>query len=154
MANNCWYCRKGGIVDLYMAGRTGVCPICRSGVNVQFDVGRFVTLDNITTEVDNWAKSSTGSSESNEPLTMAQLKALPDGTKVYCYRFENGKLLPDEWEVRRTKQGNQLKRNGGTLLFTSIAIDSKQNTSNRRCFLKEVDLNGGNSGNSGTQREY
>jgi hypothetical protein len=48
MANNCWYCRKGGIVDLYFAGRTGVCPICRSGVNVVINI-TIPPIEGITT---------------------------------------------------------------------------------------------------------
>lgn len=155
--SSCWYCRKGGLVDLYFTGRTGVCPGCGKGVNVKFDAERFMTLDTILTGVEEWAKSTgSGGSGTNEPLTLAQLKALPDGTKVYCYKLVDGKLQPDEWEVCRTKSGDRLMRSGGLLLLASIAIDSKSNDSNRRCFLKEVDLNGGNSGNSGngSQREY
>ena len=26
--NACWYCRKGGLVDLYLAGAMGICPSC------------------------------------------------------------------------------------------------------------------------------
>lgn len=32
-ANACWYCRKDGIVDLYLAGRPGICPNCRRVCN-------------------------------------------------------------------------------------------------------------------------
>lgn len=155
MANNCWYCRKGGLVDLYFAGRTGVCPGCGRGVNIVFDAERFMTLDAILTGVEEWAKSvgtgGTGGSEPNEPLTMAQLEALPNGTNVYCYRIENGKLVPDENEVCRTKQGNKLTRKDGWLFLSSVGIDSDSNNSDRRAYLKEVDLSGGNSG---SQREY
>lgn len=63
MANTCWYCRKGGIVDLYFAGRVGACPKCGKGVNVVFDVERFITLDNITTSVDEWVKSTNGGTQ-------------------------------------------------------------------------------------------
>lgn len=146
MTSSCWYCRKGGLVDLYFAGRTGVCPKCGKGVNVKFDTERFMTLDTILTGVEEWAKSAgTGGSKPNEPLTMAQLEALPDGTKVYCYQLKNGKLVPDQWEVCRTKRGNRIERNNGGYHWSNqIAIDSEDNHNNRRCFLKEVDLNGGN----------
>ena len=26
--NACWYCRKGGLVDLYLDGAMGICPSC------------------------------------------------------------------------------------------------------------------------------
>lgn len=26
--NACWYCRKGGVVDIYLAGAMGICPSC------------------------------------------------------------------------------------------------------------------------------
>lgn len=143
MTSSCWYCRKGGLVDLYFAGRTGVCPKCGKGVNVKFDTERFMTLDTILTGVEEWAKSAgTGGSEPNEPLTMAQLKALPDGTVVYCYKLVKGKLEPDEWSVKRIKKDNMFKRSsGGYHWVNQIAIDGESNRNNRRCFLKEVDLN-------------
>lgn len=148
MANNCWYCRKGGIVDLYFAGRTGVCPICRSGVNVQFDVGRFVALDNITTEVDNWVKGM-GGSEPNEPLTMAQLKELPDGVKLYSYT-DYGKQFEAIVTVDKEKEWIKYEK-GGHNRFEQSATDGKDNRFNRRLYLKDPKSNGGNSG---TQREY
>lgn len=157
MTSSCWYCRKGGLVDLYFAGRTGVCPKCGKGVNVKFDAERFMTLDTILTGVEEWAKSAgTGGSEPNEPLTLAQLEALPNGTTVYCYKLVDGKLEPDDWCIKRTKNGKKLKHNGGWMQLEKYAIDAEKNTRHRRAYLKEVDLNTGNSGNSGNgkPREY
>lgn len=153
MANNCWYCRKGGLVDLYFAGRTGVCPGCGRGVNIVFDAERFMTLDTILTGVAEWAKSVGTGGEPNEPLTKAQLEALPNGTKVYCYRLKDGELVPDEWNIRRVKKDHKLVHgnNNNWMPWKEYAIDHECNTKNRRVYLKEVDLNGANSG---SHRDY
>lgn len=132
MANNCWYCRKGGIVDLYMAGRVGICPICRSGVNV------VVNFDVPTIEI------TAPNSESNEPLTMAQLEALPDGAKLYSYAKSSRGRDNHDFEGIVTVNAKEKKiiyASGGYNWFKSSAIDGTQNMYNRRLYFKELDLN-------------
>ena len=137
MANNCWYCRKGGLVDLYFAGRTGVCPSCGSGVNVKFDVDKFVTIDEIVNALDRWAKSVC--SESNEPLTMEQLKALPDGTTLYSYT-DYGKKFEDIVTVNAREKRIMYPRSGYNR-FNQSAVDGDQNVFNRRLYLKDPQSN-------------
>lgn len=68
--NACWYCRKGGLVDLYLDGAMGICPNCKRVCN---DIRRSCPVD----------IERKPSKRKNEPLTIEELKALPVGTKVY-----------------------------------------------------------------------
>jgi hypothetical protein len=107
-ANSCWYCRKGGVVDLYFAGRTGICPSCKRVCNenrpTPFDM---TPIGNAVIEFK--------PKKENEPLTTEELEKLPDGSKVFVVWCENGKGEPTwtkPYTCWRTKRGKCLERKG------------------------------------------
>lgn len=69
--NACWYCRKGGLVDLYLAGAMGICPSC----------GR--VCNNVVPTPKKEIVIEFKPRKKNKPLTKEELDALPNGTKVY-----------------------------------------------------------------------
>lgn len=71
--NACWYCRKGGLVDLYLAGAMGICPSCGRVCNNTLPTKP--KKESIVIEFK--------PKRENKPLTKAELEALPNGTKVY-----------------------------------------------------------------------
>ena len=70
--NSCWYCRKGGLVDLYLHN-VGTCPKC----------GRVMGVKGVKDVKVAKTATPAPTPDENRPLTTEELKALPDGTKVY-----------------------------------------------------------------------
>lgn len=70
--NACWYCRKGGLVDLYLNGQLGICPSC----------GR-VCNNTVPTPKKESVVIEFKPHKENKPLTTEELKALPNGTRVF-----------------------------------------------------------------------
>lgn len=71
--NACWYCRKGGLVDLYLAGAMGICPSC----------GRVCNNTTPTKPKKESIVIEFKPRKENKPLTKAELEALPNGAKIY-----------------------------------------------------------------------
>lgn len=102
-ANACWYCRKGGVVDLYFNGQLGVCPHCGRVCNQ-------TTVEEMTKS----HKPANPFKKENKPLTTEELKALPEGTRVFTVWLTDGTpQLEDYYTCWRTKQGDKLKRKHG-----------------------------------------
>ena len=106
--NACWYCRKGGLVDLYLAGAMGICPSC----------GR-VCNNIIPTKPKREVVVEFKPHKENKPLTKEELDALPNGTKVFTVWHDNliakgGK--PDWTDPKttwRTKNNSRFEWSGG-----------------------------------------
>lgn len=82
--NACWYCRKGGLVDLYLNGDMGICPKC----------GRVCNSNTLVTPIVKKPKH-------NQALTVDELNALPDGTKLYVvwmYSVGKGRGAKPRWD--------------------------------------------------------
>ena len=107
--NACWYCRKGGLVDLYLAGAMGICPSC----------GRVCNNTLLTTpKFNNNKHKEVPKAKENKPLTTAELEALPDGTRVFVVNLDNGnEMLKHSMTCWRVKKGNQVKRKTGFFLI-------------------------------------
>lgn len=104
--NACWYCRKGGLVDLYFNGSPGICPKC----------GRIMNLFTPTNMFNNNKREEAPKRE-NKPLTTEELEALPDGTRVFTLW---GGDWTDDRTCWRTKEGKKLNRKGGWCGFNSF----------------------------------
>ena len=76
--NACWYCRKGGMVDRYFNGRPGICPSCGRACN---SVAQMTKSHKPTKPVK----------KENKPLTLKELEALPDQTKIFIVWAYDGK---------------------------------------------------------------
>lgn len=74
--NACWYCRKGGLVDLYLDGAMGICPNCKRVCN---DIRRSCPVD----------IERKPSKRKNEPLTTEELYQM-DGKLVWCSSLHGG----------------------------------------------------------------
>lgn len=100
--NSCWYCRKGGLVDRYFAGKPGICPNC----------GRVCNAVTHSTQcykpVDPFKKEE---KKENKPLTTEELKALPDGTRVFTVWQGNWNSKKTRWRI---KCGAELRWETGT----------------------------------------
>lgn len=92
--NSCWYCRKGGLVDMYLAGAMGICPSC----------GRVCNDVLLTQPKFNNAKRDETPKRENKPLTIEELRALPDGTRVFTV-WNYLEVTFTRWRVKR---GNTL----------------------------------------------
>ena len=92
-ANSCWHCRKGGIVDLYLNGKPGICPSCGRVCNVVQKKTK-----PLVEEVVTWALPKP---KENKPLTKEELEALPDGTRVFVARLKKGNEI--NWTDERTR---------------------------------------------------
>ena len=93
--NACWYCRKGGIVDLYLEGAMGICPNCKRVCN---DVRKGFTLTNTRRTIIEFKAPK----RKNEPLTAEEYEALPVGTKVFVvWKWDLHEDCKDEdkWEL-------------------------------------------------------
>lgn len=108
--NACWYCRKGGVVDVYLAGAMGICPSCGRVCN-----NTLPTKPKSDIVIEFKAKEPEKPKE-NEALTTDELKALPNGTRVFTVWCKDGCGTPtwdEPFTTWRTKEGNSLKwRNG------------------------------------------
>ena len=97
--NSCWYCRKGGLVDLYLAGAMGICPSCKR-------------VCNATNALPKAHKPNNPWKKENRALTREEFDALPVGTKVYIlWRWDsstNSKRTPkwgqSGWGVKKETQ--------------------------------------------------
>lgn len=86
--NACWYCRKGGLVDLYLAGAMGICPSCKR-------------VCNATNALPKAHKPSNPWKKENRALTKEEFDALPVGTKVYivwCWDLETNRKGKPRWK--------------------------------------------------------
>lgn len=100
--NACWYCRKGGLVDLYFNGLPGICPKCGRVMNLFAPNNMFN---------NNKREEAPKKPKENKPLTKEELEALPNGTKVFIvWRWDmdsDSKKEPswDEsgWGVKKEK---------------------------------------------------
>lgn len=97
--NACWYCRKGGLVDLYLAGRMGICPSC----------GRVCNETHVQSNCSNAKVIEFKPKKSNEPLTTEELNALPDGTRVFTVWLDVDHGREEMWDNERTRW--RVKRN-------------------------------------------
>ena len=77
--NACWYCRKDGLVDRYLAGRLGVCPSC----------GRVCNDATHETKSHKPTKPVNPPKKENKPLTTEELRKM-DGQKVWLSSMHNG----------------------------------------------------------------
>lgn len=103
--NACWYCRKGGLADIYFGGRPGICPHC----------GRACNAVAQSTQCYKPVEPVKEDKKENKPLTDKELDALPDGTRVFTVWINSGHpMLNHVFTCWRTKQGNTLRRNHGT----------------------------------------
>ena len=124
--NACWYCRKGGLVDLYLAGAMGICPSCGRVCN-----NTFPTKPKKESIVIEFKPSKP---KENKPLTNDEYQALPVGTKVYVvWRWDlekNCKTTPkwdiSGWGVKKGDKCEWKKSNGG--------ITTQSNCDYDRCF--------------------
>ena len=110
--NACWYCRKGGLVDLYLAGAMGICPSCGRVCNDTR--GKGFKLTKIGSGVIEFKTPE--KPKENKPLTTKELKALPDGTKVFVVDLDTSTKEENwvhEFTCWRTKQGDELRRKNG-----------------------------------------
>lgn len=106
-ANSCWHCRKGGIVDLYLNGKPGVCPTCGRVCNV------IPKGEPKFAEIVSWDLPSPMPKE-NKPLTNKEIKALQNGSKVFVVRTKDGvEVLTDTFTCWRTVEhyGKSIKLN-------------------------------------------
>lgn len=109
--NACWYCRKGGLVDLYLAGAMGICPSC----------GR-VCNNTTPTKTKKEIVIEFKPRKENKPLTTQELKALPDGAKVFTVWNDDITGEPSKTDNRtcwRTKYKGGLKRKSGDCGFST-----------------------------------
>lgn len=111
--NACWYCRKGGLVDLYLAGAMGICPSCGRVCNntVPTKPKKDIVIEFKTPEKP----------KENKPLTTEELKALPKGTRVFSVWLD-GHKKPRPHDSRtcwRTVVEGGLDRKHGNVGFTS-----------------------------------
>lgn len=113
--NACWYCRKGGLVDLYFGGKLGICPRCGRVCNTHKE------------ETNNCSSQTEVTPVKNEPLTTEEIEALPDGTRVFTLWYKNLDNKMPDWSHRftrwRTKNGNRLEWAGG---FVSVGNAGKR----------------------------
>lgn len=96
--NACWYCRKGGLVDLYLEGAMGICPNCKRVCN---DTRKGFTLTNSKVIEFTAPKRSKRPKRKNRPLTDEEFQALPVGTKlfiVWCWDMASDCKGDPEWE--------------------------------------------------------
>lgn len=84
--NACWYCRKGGLVDLYLEGAMGICPNCKRVCN---DTRKGFTLTNSKVIEFTAPKRSKRPKRKNEPLTTEELYQM-DGKLVWCSSLHGG----------------------------------------------------------------
>ena len=75
--NACWYCRKGGLVDLYLNGQLGICPSCGRVCNNTLPTPKKESV------IIEFKPSEPKKPKENKPLTKAELDALPEGAKVF-----------------------------------------------------------------------
>lgn len=76
--NACWYCRKGGLVDLYLEGAMGICPNCKRVCN---DIRNRFNTNSLVIEFKPKRK--------NEPLTTEELRQM-DGKRVWLSSMHCG----------------------------------------------------------------
>lgn len=108
--NACWYCRKGGLVDLYLAGVMGICPSCGRVCNNTLPTKP--KKESIVIEFK--------PKRENKPLTTEELEALPNGTKVFTVWNDDITGEPSKTDNRtcwRTKYKGGLKRKSGDCGF-------------------------------------
>lgn len=109
--NACWYCRKGGLVDLYLAGAMGICPSCGRVCNNT--VPTKPKKESIVIEFKTPEKP-----KENKPLTTEELRALPNGTKVFTLWIHGEEeLWTDPRSCWREKRYDHLKRVDGSCGF-------------------------------------
>ena len=124
-ANSCWHCRKGGIVDLYLNGRPGICPSCGRVCNV---TAKQVKVKTVTTSTVKEVKE-------NKWLTNEELHALSDGTRVFTVKTTNGvEELKDMFTCWRT-----VKRDSTNPKHTRLT------RKNGFCYVKECNNDSGES---------
>lgn len=114
--NACWYCRKGGLVDLYLAGAMGICPSCGRVCNNTLPTKP--KKESIVIEFKPHKRE-------NKPLTTKELEALPDGTRVFTVDIDCGtkkENLIHEFTCWRTKRGGSLDRNHGAFDIDSNGV--------------------------------
>lgn len=122
--NACWYCRKGGLVDLYLAGQLGICPSC----------GRVCNNTTPTTPKNNTVIEFKPAKK-NEPLTTEELKALSSGTRVFVVKTVDGvEQLTDIFTCWRTVKNNELSRKGG---FCWISACNKNKGTSYHVYLEK-----------------
>lgn len=113
--NACWYCRKGGLVDLYLAGAMGICPSCGRVCNNTSST-LFIPTRSGVIEVEPPKRE-------NKPLTTEELKALPDGTRVFTLWIHGDEeLWTDPRSCWREKRYNYLKRDNGSCGFGTNGV--------------------------------
>lgn len=99
--NACWYCRKGGLVDTYFAGKPGICPHC----------GRVCNAVAQSTQCYKPVEPVKEVKKENNPLTTEELEALPEGTRVFTVwldRKTKEELWNKEYTRWRIKKGDRL----------------------------------------------
>jgi hypothetical protein len=110
--NACWYCRKGGLVDLYLAGAMGICPSCGRVCNNT--VPTKPKKESIVIEF------KPKEPKENKPLSTETLKALPQGTRVFTVWLNEYTKKPRPHDNRtcwRTVVENGLERKTGYVSF-------------------------------------
>lgn len=115
--NACWYCRKGGLVDLYLAGAMGICPSCGRVCNNI--VPTKPKKESIVIEF------KPKEPKENKPLTTEELKALPNGTRVFTVWLDRPTKEPlktDDRTCWRTKYQGGLKRKSGDCGFATNGV--------------------------------
>ena len=120
--NACWYCRKGGLVDLYLAGQLGICPSC----------GRVCNNTTPTTPKNNIVIEFKPAKK-NKPLTTEELRALPDGAKVFTVWCNMGRGV-ETWDEPFTTWRTKDK---GNLKWAKGHVDINSNTKWFKAYLEE-----------------
>ena len=124
-ANACYYCRKGGLVDRYMKDIPYVCPAC----------GR---VSGHTTNTISVAVPKEPTPAFNKPLTNDELRALPDGTRVFTVVVIGGvEQFKERRTCWRTKRGGKLKRKNGHCLISGC---NTNNYTTHHAYLVKPDL--------------
>ena len=114
--NSCWYCRKGGLVDRYFAGKPGICPNC----------GRVCNAIAQSTQSYKPVEPVKEDKKENKPLTTEELKALPNGTRVFVVETNYGnERLKQKFTCWRTVKENKLVRNYGFCWISECNHDDK-----------------------------
>ena len=126
-SNSCWYCRKGGLVDLYLNGDMGICPKC----------GRLCNAPPSVAPIKGFKHSKVAEPTTNEPLTTEELNALANGSKVFVVETENGvEQLHSHYTCWRTVSEGKLKRRGG---FCWIDECNKSTGTSYNVYLEKPD---------------
>lgn len=107
--NACWYCRKGGLVDLVFGGSIGVCPNCGRLCNTPTVLKITVDTVELTPSAD------------NKPLTTEELKALKNGDRVFTVWLDadGNEQLKHTMTCWRTVDNGNLRRKQGNVGFES-----------------------------------